>query len=122
MYKTLKLTKQTASELIGRICPRLSIRKDNTPPEVAIFRATTGPDGLEIVCENDWGSFDKRIRLTISDGRQRIVKFYHPDTLNRDFVSEEAYLEDAAKESRVNWVCDIGPELAHKRVDQYWEG
>ncbi len=121
MYKTLKLTKKTASELIGQICPRLNINKDNTPPEVAIFRATTGPKGLEIKCENDWYNHDGRIKLTICDGTTWIIRYYHPETLERDFAAEDAEKEDADKESRVRWVFDIGQEMAHKMVDQYWE-
>ena len=122
MYKTLKLTKKTASELIGRICPRLNINKDNTPPEVAIFRATTGPKGLEIKCENDWYNHDGRIKLTISDGGTSITRYYNPETLERDFAVEEAEKEKEASEARKNWVGEVGREMAHKMVDRYWEG
>lgn len=122
MYKTLKLTKKTASELIGRICPRLHVTRDDTPPDVAIYRATTGPEGLEIICENDWGAFDHLIRLTISDGSYRIVHFYNPETLARDFVAEDKYQTALKNESRMIWVNDIGPEKAHELVDQYWNG
>lgn len=64
----VKLTKRTAWELISRIFPRLNISKDTTPPDVVIFRASTGPAGLEIRCENDWFNHNGRIRLTLSDG------------------------------------------------------
>lgn len=86
----VKLTKRTAWELISRICPRLNISKDTTPPDVAIFRASTGPAGLEIRCENDWFNHNGRIRLTLSDGENQIIQYYHPDTLNRDYVAEQA--------------------------------
>lgn len=122
MYKTIKLTKRTAAVLIGRIYPNLNIRKDNTPPNVVIFRASTGREGLEIICENDWCNYDGRIRLTISDGGNCLVRCYHPETLERDYAAEESYREDAAREARVKWVSDIGREKAHKLVDQYWEG
>ena len=39
MYKLVKLTKKTAAQLINQICPRLTINKDATAPDVAIFRA-----------------------------------------------------------------------------------
>lgn len=121
MYKPLKLTKKTAAKLIGKICPKLSIYRDNTPQEVAIYRAYTGPEGLEIVCENDWYNHNGKIKLTIRDCTAWIIQYYNPETLERDFAAEDTEKEDADKESRVRWVFDIGPEMAHKMVDQYWE-
>lgn len=120
----VKLTKRTAWELISRIFPRLNISKDTTPPDVAIFRASTGPAGLEIRCENDWFNRNGRIKLTISDveGGTPIIRYYHPDTLNRDYVAEQAEKEAEAKAARMEWVQMMGPELAHKLVDQYMEG
>ena len=50
----VKLTKRKAWELISRIQPRLNIKQEATPSDVAIFKASTGPEGLEIRCENDW--------------------------------------------------------------------
>lgn len=44
----VKLTKRKAWELISRIHPRLNIKQEATPPDVAIFKASTGPEGLEI--------------------------------------------------------------------------
>lgn len=120
MNKTLKLTKKTAAELIGRICPKLPITKDDTPPYVQIYRAYTGPMGLMIVCENDWMLCDNRIRLTISACGQSIVQFYNPDTLDRDFAAEDKYLSDTASEARMIWVNDIGQQKAHELVDRYW--
>ena len=113
-----------AWELISRIHPRLNIKQEATPPDVAIFKASTGPEGLEIRCENDWFNHNGRIKLTISnvDGGTPIVRYYHPDTLNRDYVAEQAEKEDEAKQARKDWVQTLGPELAHKLVDQYWEG
>ena len=118
----VKLTKRTAWELISRIFPRLNISKDTTPPDVAIFRASTGPEGLEIRCENDWFNHNGRIKLTISnvDGGTPIVRYYHPDTLNRDHVAEDAEKEADAKQARKEWVWAMGKEMAHKLVDQYW--
>lgn len=120
----VKLTKRAAWELISRIYPRLNIKKESTLPDVAIFKATTGPEGLEIRCENDWFNHNGRIKLTISnvDGGTPIVRYYRPNTLNRDFVAEQAEREDDVKQSRKEWVQALGPELAHKLVDQYWEG
>ena len=86
--------------------------------------AATGPEGLEIRCENDWFNHNGRIKLTIAnvDGGTPIVRYYHPDTLNRDYVAEDAEKEDEAKQARKEWVQALGPELAHKLIDQYWEG
>lgn len=116
----VKLTKKTAYELMSRVFPRLYISKDATPPDVVIFRACTGPAGLEIRCENDWRNYNGRIRLTISDGDTQIIQFYHPDTLNRDYAAEQAEKEESARDARKYWVQSTGLELAHKLVDQYW--
>ena len=56
------------------------------------------------------------------DGGTPIVRYYHPDTLNRDHAAEDAEKEADAKQARKEWVQTLGPELAHKLVDQYWEG
>ena len=118
----VKLNKRKAWELISRIQPRLNIKQEATPPDVAIFKASTGPEGLEIRCENDWSNYNGRIKLTIAnvDGGTPIIRYYHPDTLNRDYVAEDAEKEDEAKQARKDWVQTLGPELAHKLVDQYW--
>lgn len=39
---SVKLTKRKAWELISRIHPRLNIKQEATPPDVAIFTAYTG--------------------------------------------------------------------------------
>lgn len=124
MVKPVKLTKKTAWELISRIHSQLNISNDAAAPEVAIFRASTGPEGLEIRCENDWFNHNGRIRLTISDptGENFVRMYFHPDTLNRDYVAELSDKDDERRESRRDWVQMIGKEQAHKLVDQYWEG
>lgn len=63
----VKLTKRKAWELISRIHPRLNIKQEATPPDVAIFKASTGPEGLEIRCENDWFDHNGRIKLIIAN-------------------------------------------------------
>ena len=120
----VKLAKRVAWELISRIHPRLNIQKEITPPDVAIFKASTGPEGLEIRCENDWSNHNGRIKLTIGnvDGGTPIIRYYHPDTLNRDYVAEQAEKEAEAKQARKEWVWAMGKEMAHKLVDQYWGG
>mgnify|MGYP000122727072 CR=1 FL=1 len=91
----VKLTKRKAWELISRIQPRLNIKQEATPSDVAIFKASTGPEGLEIRCENDWFNHNGRIKLTIGnvDGGTPIIRYYYPDTLNRDYVAEQAEKE-----------------------------
>ena len=103
----VKLTKRKAWELISRIQPRLNIKQEATPSDVAIFKASTGPEGLEIRCENDWFNHNG---------------YYHPDTLNRDYVAEQAEKEAEAKQARKEWVWAMGKEMAHRLVDQYWGG
>lgn len=120
----VKLTKRKAWELISRIQPRLNIKQEATPSDVAIFKASTGPEGLEIRCENDWFNHNGRIKLTIGnvDGGTPIIRYYHPDTLNRDYVAEQAEKEAETKQARKEWVWAMGKEMAHKLVDQYWGG
>lgn len=76
----VKLTKRKAWELISRIQPRLNIKQEATPSDVAIFKASTGPEGLEIRCENDWFNHNGRIKLTIGnvDGGTPIIRYYYP--------------------------------------------
>ena len=115
----VKLTKRKAWELISRIQPRLNIKQEATPSDVAIFKASTGPEGLEIRCENDWFNHNGRIKLTIGnvDGGTPIIRYYYPDTLNRDYVAEQAEKEAEAKQARKEWVWAMGKEMAHIQLD-----
>ncbi len=99
--------------------PVITVSPDHTR---GAYGWCTGPEGLEIRCENDWFNRNGRIKLTICnvDGGTPIIRYYHPDTLNRDYVAEQAEKEDEAKQARKEWVQTLGPELAHKLVDQYW--
>lgn len=45
----------------------MNIKQEATPSDVAIFKASTGPEGLEIRCENDWFNHNGRIKLTIGN-------------------------------------------------------
>lgn len=119
--KTVKLTKKTAKQLIDRICPRLNIVKEATLPNMTIYTAHTGPEGLEIRCENDWYDLNGRIKLTISDGGNCITQYYYPDTLNPDFGTERAEQSAAARQARKEWVGIVGRDLAHEMIDEYWE-
>lgn len=118
----VKLTKRTAWELISRICPRLNISKDTTPPDVAIFRASTGPAGLEIRCENDWFNHNGRIRLTLSDGENQIIQYYHPRHPEPGLCGGAGRKRRIRKRipERLGSVNGLG--MAHKLVDRYWEG
>lgn len=80
--------------------------------------------GWKIRCENDWFNHNGRIKLTIGnvDGGTPIIRYYYPDTLNRDYVAEQAEKEAEAKQARKEWVWAMGKEMAHRLVDQYWGG
>lgn len=121
---TVKLTKKTAYELISRISTGRNIKKDDTPPDVAIYRASTGPSGLTITCENDWFDHNGLIKMTISDGvgGNAILMYFSPTTLERDYVAEDAEKEWIERARRVNWVSRVGKEQAHKLIESYWEG
>lgn len=122
-YGNVKLTRMTAVRLItAYVAPRLKITMDELAPDAVVFRAETG--ALEIRCENDWFNHNGRIKLTISDPSDGnfIRMYFHPETLNRDFVAEQSDKDDDRREARHAWVQMIGKEMAHKLIDQYWEG
>ena len=121
MYKPVKLTQKTALKLIRQISSGLKVKKEAMPPDIAIFRAELGV--LEIRCENDWFNNNGLIKLTIYDhlGGNFIRMYFHPETLNRDFVAEQSDKADDRREARRDWVQMIGREQAHKLVDQCWE-
>ena len=120
----VKLNKRTVWELISRIHTGLNIKQEGSSSYAVVYKATASPEKLEIRCENDLFNHNSRINLTISnaDGGTPIVRYYHPDTLNWDYVVEQAEKEEAAREARKDWVQSMGLEMAHKLVDRYWEG
>ena len=88
---TIWLSYKTAQTLMRRACPHLKAQKsEGLLPGVDIYIGRTGPEGLILVCENDWKDGCGKIRLSICDGAtdQRIVQYYDPDTLARDFELE----------------------------------
>lgn len=122
MYKPLKLKRTTAARLMAQVAgPGLKPLLREPEIGATIYEAQRGC--LEICCENDWYEKNGRIKLTITDGigGNQIRMYFHPDTLHRDFVAEDAEKEDDRRASRVQWVGSVGREQAHKLVDQYWE-
>lgn len=118
---SVRLNKDIAKTLIDRIFPGLKIVKDSTPSDVAIFRARTGPDGLEIRCENDWFDLNGRIGVTIHDGigSNSIKMFFFSKTLERDFETEDAYKKRTRMEQIEKWAGDVGAEKARKMIDEF---
>ena len=78
----------------------------------------------ERVSKNSDRDVYKRQKLTIGnvDGGTPIIRYYYPDTLNRDYVAEQAEKEAEAMQARKEWVWAMGKEMAHRLVDQYWGG
>lgn len=88
---TFSLTPRTVRKLTKRMFPRAKLEKSRwMVPGTDIYGGRTGPEGLILVCENDWKDGCGRIRLSICDGAtdQRMVQYYDPDTLVRDFEME----------------------------------
>lgn len=86
----MNLNTETATQLIKEIFGQHTL----VLPKVLscttqVFEAKT--DGLTIRCENDWYSHNGRIRLSIQDDSSGsvIVRYYDPETLERDFEEEE---------------------------------
>ena len=88
---TFSLPPRTVRKLTKRMFPRAKLEKSQwMVPGTDIYGGRTGPEGLILVCENDWKDGCGRIRLSICDGAtdQRMIQYYDPDTLARDFEME----------------------------------
>lgn len=88
---TFSLTPGTVRKLMKRLFPRAKLEKSRWMVSgTDIYGCRTGPEGLILVCENDWKDGCGKIKLTICDGAtdQSIVQYYDPDTLARDFELE----------------------------------
>lgn len=121
--KNVKLTMAAASRLARGVFHGIKLERDKTVPDVAIYRGSTGPDGLSVRIENDWLRHDGAIHMIISDfgGMGRMERIYDPDTMERNIDAEEDAKRKDAKQERIEWVRSIGKELAHGLVDKYWE-
>ena len=121
--KNVKLTMAAASRLARGVFPGIKLERDKTVPDVAIYRGSTGPDGLSVRIENDWLRHDGAIHMIISDfgGMGCMERIYDPDTMERNIDAEEDAKRKDAKQERIEWVRSIGKELAHGLVDKYWE-
>ena len=124
MWKPCKLTRTSAVKLMRRVIP-VPMNLINGPTGnngTVIFTAPVGPEGLEIKVENDWFTRNGCINLTISDtsGGSCLTMYFSPNTFERDYSAEEFDKKEAAADARKKWVQEIGPEQAHKLIDQYW--
>lgn len=122
--KNVKLTMAAASRLARGVFPGIKLERDKTVPDVAIYRGSTGPDGLSVRIENDWLRHDGMIHMIVSDfggGMGHMERIYDPDTMERNYAAEMVAKHEETKRDRIVWVQSIGTELAHKLVDKYWE-
>lgn len=120
--RTVKLSAMAAKKIIQSVLPGLRMKKDETAPSVAIYRAgTCRAGGLEVKVENDWFHHDGKIHMTISDpsGAGHIDYIFNPRTLERDFDAETRMQRESAKEDRIRWVQSMGAEMAHRLVNEY---
>ena len=88
---TFSLTPGTVRKLMKRLFPRAKLEKSRwMVPGTDIYGGRTGPEGLILICENDWADGCGRIKLTIKDGTGSgtITQYFRPDTLERDFEME----------------------------------
>jgi len=122
--KAVKLTRKTAVGLIRSVVPvsPKAIEGGAQAPGAVIYTVQTG--ALDVTCSNDWYTCNGRIQLIVADrmGGGSIRLYFHPETLNRDYVAEEADRQDDRREARITWAQSVGKERAHKFVDQYLEG
>lgn len=122
--KPVKLTKKTAVMLIQQVIPLSpKLISGGAGNNGAVrYSAPVGSEGLEIICENDWFTHNGCIKLTIHDtsGGSCLTMYFRPNTFQRDFSAEEFDKKEVAADARKQWVQEIGPEQAHKLVDQYW--
>ncbi len=119
MYRPLKLTRKTAAEIIGKVSTGLKVIGGEHGPDVYRYEAVCGL--LLIRCENDWYDHNGRFKLTlsISEAGDPLTLYFYPETLERDYDTEQAERKKLRKEDRIHWAQLIGPELAHKAVNEY---
>ena len=66
---TFSLTPRMVRKLMKRLFPRTKLEKSRwMVPGTDIYGCRTGPEGLILVCENDWKDGCGKIKLTICDG------------------------------------------------------
>ena len=122
--KKIRLTRKTAVALICGVMPipKSSIQGGEQAPGVYAYTATFGE--LVVSCTSNWRDSSGRIQLTVSDGSGggTLRMYFHPETLNRDYVAEDAWKEADRLETRKDWVQRVGRERAHRFVDRYCEG
>ena len=119
MYRPLKLTRKTAEKLIGKVIGDFKITGGEVGTDMYRYEASFGL--LLARCENDWYDHNNRYRLSLfiaSDGTP-VTLFFYPETLQRDYDTEQAERKKQRKEDRTIWAQLIGPELAHKAIDEY---
>ena len=121
MKSTVKLTMARARKIVKDVFPAMKLEKNSDVPGVASFRGRTGPDGLEVVVENDWFTGDGSIHMKVTDlqGMGHIEFLYDPKTLKRDAKAEERMAREEAQQRRIEWTHSVGVEMAHRLVDQY---
>lgn len=121
MKSTVKLSMATARKIVKNIFPSVKLESETAAPEISRFKGTTGPDGMEVVVENDWLTGDGKIVVTVSDleGMGHIKMLYDPKTLQRDAKAEERMAREEAQQQRIEWTHSVGVEMAHRLVDQY---
>ena len=119
----VRLSAITAKYIASQLLPGVKLVRDNTVQSVAIYRGNSGSDGLAIRIENDWNYKDGMIHVTVSDpgGMGHIERTYNSDTLERNIDAEEDMRRKYSRQERIEWVCSVGPEMAHRLVDKYWE-
>ena len=122
MERPLVLTKKMALKIMKRACGITDInllrQKENGLPDVYIFAADIGC--LTVLCENDWYDRCGLYSIHIVGNTYTSIRMYFlPDTLERDYAAEAEYYRREARFSRACWVHYVGPEEAHKLVDQY---
>lgn len=119
----VSLDKAAAEEILRRyVGPNLSVVGATTTSAAAIFMAKTGC--LEVRCENDWYEQNGRLKVTMQDplGGSALRMYFHPETLERDYKTEEAKKLETVQNDRREWVLTQGPTHCHQMVDRLWEG
>lgn len=121
----IKLTKSIALLLLNRELGfplKAKLEQTKVPDSITAYEIPLGT--LKAKVENDWSTHNGRIKLTVTDGcgGNTILMYFHPDTLNRDFVAEDAYKQDITIEARHDWIYSHGPEYCRKVIDRVWNG
>lgn len=117
-----RLTKKMAAALaVQELGTARGLEHEPNMPE-GYFHITFGSLDVRIhpeATKSSRRSSSGLIQLGVDMGtRERIVRFFWPDTLEENFQEEEIYQRVERKEAMEEWIERDGPEKCHAEIDR----